>query len=280
MTLLCCFTVESANSRVQSFGLGQESFLGGFVMIVGQKLRSTLLVSVLTIGAIPAHAGIWDDPENLQVLPENISPEELGMTMRGFAQGTGSRCSACHVGKVEADLGTYEFELDDKEKKLKAREMIQLVQSINDQIAAVFPDTSEPLVKVTCATCHRGQAKPVMIEDMLAKTVAEDGVDEAIVEYRQLRQKYYGGYTYDFSERSLMRFAEDLAAQEELLASIRFLDLNIEYYPQSSRSYLQRGEVYAELGEISAARKNFTKALEIEPQSNWIRERLESLDQG
>ena len=74
----------------------------------------------LTAGGV-ASAGIFDDPQNLKVLPEDISTEELRQTMRGFAQGTGSRCSACHVGKVEADLSTYDFSIDDKEKKLKAR---------------------------------------------------------------------------------------------------------------------------------------------------------------
>ena len=58
-----------------------------------------------------AFAGTFDNPTNLKVLPENISPDELGQTMRGFAMGTGNRCSACHVGEVEADLSTYDFSL-------------------------------------------------------------------------------------------------------------------------------------------------------------------------
>ncbi len=104
---------------------------------------SKMATSTATIAAIisiyltttgTATAGIFDDPKNLEVLPEDISAEDLRQTMRGFAQGTGSRCSACHVGKIEADLSTYDFSIDDKEKKLKARKMIQLVRDINENI--------------------------------------------------------------------------------------------------------------------------------------------------
>ncbi len=249
-------------------------------MPLSQNVPYKCLALILIFGISPAYAGMWDDPKNLKVLPEDISPDELRMTMRGFAMGTGSRCSACHVGKVEADLNSYEFSLDDKENKLKAREMIQLVQDINQQLAASFPNAEEPLVQVTCATCHRGQARPVMIEDMLVNNLAERGLDQTIERYRELRDRYYGGYTYDFSERSLMRFAEQLAGEEQLDAAIVFLDLNLEYYPQSSRSYSLRGEVYAELGDRPAARSSFQKALEIEPDSGWIRGLLEALDQG
>lgn len=64
-------------------------------------------------------------------------------------------------------MSTYDFTLDDKNMIHKAREMITLVNDINEQIAAAFPDAVEPSVKVTCSTCHRGQAKPAMIEDVL-----------------------------------------------------------------------------------------------------------------
>ena len=168
---------------------------------------SRLFVALLLTSSV-AYAGLFDDPSNLEKLPKDISAAELRDTMRGFSQGTGSRCSGCHVGEVEADLSTYDFTLDDKEMKLKAREMIQLVNNINEQIAAALPHSTDP-VQVTCATCHRGQAKPEMIEDILGRTVAEEGLAAAIQKYRQLRLRYHGGYTFDFSERVLMRVAEN-----------------------------------------------------------------------
>ena len=237
-----------------------------------------LAVVLLLICSVPAQAGLFDDPSNLEVLPKDISSGELRDTMRGFSQGTGSRCYACHVGEVEADLSTYDFTLDDKEKKLKAREMIKLVGSINKQIAAAFPHTSEPPVQVTCATCHRGQAKPEMIEDILKQSVAEDGLEMGIEKYRQLRERYHGGYTFDFSERVLMGIAENYGVSGDFAKALGFVNLNLEFFPQSSRTYVLRAQVRAEIQDIEGAREDYQKALEIEPDSDFIKQQLDALD--
>ena len=41
---------------------------------------------------------VFADPKNLQVLPKDISSENLKNTMRGFSMGVGMRCETCHVG--------------------------------------------------------------------------------------------------------------------------------------------------------------------------------------
>ena len=233
--------------------------------------------SIILLFSVNASAGMFDDAKNLKVLPETTTAEELRVTMRAFSMGTGNRCSACHVGEVEADLSTYDFSLDDKEKKLKTRKMIELTREINATLARAFPDVESSLVTVTCATCHRGQSKPVMIEDLLNKTVAAYGIDKSIEQYRELRERYFGGYTYDFSERMLMRMVETFGANEQLDAALAYAALNLEYYPQSSRTYLLRGQIFAAKGDLDAARSDMEKALEIEPQSQWIRQQLDNL---
>lgn len=237
------------------------------------KAVLALFIVVSTV----ASADMFDDPKNLKVLPENISTDELRQTMRGFAMGTGNRCSACHVGEVEADLSTYDFSLDEKENKAKAREMIKLVAEINASLAKAFPESSD-LVQVTCATCHRGQSKPQMIEDVLAATLSDEGLEQTVAKYRELRERYYGGYTFDFSERMLMRFAEDLGAEENLPGALRIVNLNLEYFPESSRSYVLRAQVLTEQGDIDGARRDYGVALEMEPDSWWIREQLDKLN--
>ena len=237
------------------------------------------IISIYLTATGTASAGIFDDPKNLEVLPEYISAEDLRQTMRGFVHGTGSRCSGCHVGKVEADLNTYDFSLDDKEKKLTARKMIQLVRDINENISDLFPDSDEPLVTVTCATCHRGQAKPEMIEDVVLNTLHDEGLDESIAKYLELREQFYGSYTFDFRERVLARIAEILGAEENFTAALSFVNLNLEYFPESSRTYILRAQVLTELGDIDAARSDYETALEMLPDSGWIREQLDNLNQ-
>jgi tetratricopeptide (TPR) repeat protein len=239
---------------------------------------SRLCAALLLTASHSAYAGLFDDPSNLEVLPKDISAAELRDTMRGFSQGTGSRCSACHVGEVEADLSTYDFTLDDKDMKLKAREMIQLVSNINERISAAFPHSAEPPVQVTCATCHRGQAKPEMIEDVLTRTVTDEGLEMGIQKYRQLRERYHGGYTFDFSERVLMRIAENYGVSGDYDEALGFVNLNLEFFPESSRTYVLRAQVRTETLDIEGAREDYRKALEIEPNSEFIKRQLAALD--
>jgi tetratricopeptide (TPR) repeat protein len=234
--------------------------------------------SSIALVSVTAAGGIFDNAKNLQVLTENTTAEELRTTMRAFATGTGNRCSACHVGEVEADLSTYDFSLDDKEKKLTARKMIEMTRQINATLADAFPASRGALLTVTCETCHRGQSRPLMIQDILQETVAAEGLDKSIDKYRELRERYYGGFMYDFSERMLMRMAETFGADNQPDVALAFATLNLEYYPQSSRTYLLRGQLLAEQGEIEAARSDLKKALEIEPQSQWIRQQLDKLN--
>jgi tetratricopeptide (TPR) repeat protein len=247
---------------------------------MANRLAGLLALSIFLIVPIVSYAGTFDDPKNLKVLPKDISPDELRETMKGISQGLGARCSPCHVGKIETDLSTYDFSADDKDSKLKARKMLAMVRDINDHIADAFVDAPDPLVTVSCATCHRGQTKPVMLEDALAETLRKEGTEEAIASYRQLREQYYGGYTFDFSERVLMRFAENLAVANDLDSALSIIDLNLEFYPNSSRTYVLRAQVLIEKGDTVGARENYIEALTIEPESAWIRQQLDKLDAG
>ena len=237
----------------------------------------SLFLVMFTVAAT-AEAGMWDEPKNLKVLPEDISPDELRETMRGFATNTGSRCSHCHVGENEADLSTYDFSLDDKEKKKKARAMIRMVNDINSYLEESLGKPAAELVAVNCATCHRGQSKPEMIQDVLARSYDEGGIESAADKYRALRERYYGGYTFDFSEKALNILGERMANQEDLDGALAFLDLNLEYYPDSARTLVLKAQVLAAKGDKPAARENYLKAIELEPDNMWTKRLLEQLD--
>jgi len=241
--------------------------LGSFALLM-------LLVGLMS----PARAGMWDDPKNLEVLPEDISPEELRATMRGFAGNTGSRCSTCHVGKVESDLSTYDFSLDDKEKKLKARHMIRMVADINGYLEEKLGKPVAELVAVNCATCHRGQTKPEMLQDVLERSYREAGMEGAIAEYRELRDRYYGDYAFDFSARTLMVLAEILANVDDYEAALGFLDLNLEFNPESVRTLQYKARIQQEIGDKAAARESLLNAIELEPDNQWTHSLLERLD--
>lgn len=239
--------------------------------------RALPLIVLLTGTSVPARADIFDDPKNLDVLPKEISPAVLRDTMRSFATDTGSRCSTCHVGEDEQDLRTYDFSLDDKEKKRKAREMMLMVKTINERLDGIFENAPDERITVNCATCHHGQARPETIQAVLARVYREAGMEKATGEYRSLRERYYGGYTFDFSERALMILAEEMATNDDSVAALGFVDLNLQFYPQSSNSYVLQGRIFAADGNVPAARTSLTKALEIDPGNRWTQQMLSGL---
>ena len=240
-----------------------------------------LLLNLLLFPALPLQAqgaSLWEDPQNLEVLPENISPAELRATMMLFVRATGSRCSACHVGEVEADLSTYDFTLDDKRKKQRARDMLKMVATINRRIIEQAPVPEEVPVEVNCVTCHRGQAKPELIEDLLLREVEAEGVMSAMKRYRQLREGYFGSHTYDFSEASLVMVAETLASQARAEAALAFLSLNLEFHQHSIRTLITQAQVLARAGRPEEARQSLERALMVEPDNRWIQQMLERMD--
>ena len=96
---------------------------------------------------------------NLRVLPKDITRAQLTATMKGFAQGLGVRCEKCHVGEGP-DLSKFDFASDDKPAKAVARKMIQMQTILNAQVAAIGETAKPGAQKITCFTCHRGEAKP------------------------------------------------------------------------------------------------------------------------
>lgn len=243
-----------------------------------RPLCRILALGVLTLPAAPSLAGLWDDPQNLEELPRDISPDELRETMRSFATSTGSRCFTCHVGEVEADLSTYDFTLDDKEPKRKARHMIRMVNDINAYLASELGKPAADLVRVECATCHRGRPKPEMLDDVIEHAYREGGLRAALAEYRELRDRYYGDYAFDFSPRPMLMLAERLAANQDYDAAVRFLDLNMEFHPDSTRTLQVKAQVQAAAGDRDGARSSLLEALKIEPENAFSRQLLDRLD--
>jgi hypothetical protein len=102
--------------------------------------------------------GAQAPPQNLQILPKDIPRPELNAMMQSFARGLGVQCAYCHV--AEGRGGRNDFASDDKPQKKVARVMMQMVDHDNDMIAKGVGKAAADVVKVECATCHRGAAIP------------------------------------------------------------------------------------------------------------------------
>jgi len=207
---------------------------------------------------------IFANPQNLNVLPEDISSAKLSDTMKSFAMGLGVRCETCHVGEPGTPLETFDFESDEKDMKRKARVMITMVQEINGNLVAELNDIENAQrVEVRCVTCHRGLPQPKLIEDVLDEILADGGVDAVINEYNELRAEYYGSHSYDFSEFSLPMYVQELAAQDQAEAAISLARINTENFPESYYSFFVLGELYNLVAQTDAAIDSYRRAAEL-----------------
>jgi tetratricopeptide (TPR) repeat protein len=238
-----------------------------------------LLLALALPAATPAVAQIPEEYTNLEVLPQDITRERLSAIMRGFTEALDVRCSTCHVGEEGLPLETYDFAADDKATKLKAREMLRMVQAINGEYLANLPQRREPNVEVSCATCHRGVSRPEPIELVIENTMTNEDLDFAVERYRELREQYYGSAAYDFTDGPLAGLAQRLAANDATAAK-RILELNLEFNPESVRSFDLLGAIAEREGDNAAAIEYYRKALAIDPEDRRAQQRLQALGGG
>ena len=98
---------------------------------------------------------------NLQVLPADISKDELKRTMKLITRSLGTKCDHCHLTDVR------DFASDERREKVVAREMMRMVERINRELL-----TWEDAPEATCFMCHHGQHKPQRKPDGMVSTEA------------------------------------------------------------------------------------------------------------
>lgn len=250
-------------------------------------LLTTSVAALLTPATARAQGKFPPDSfTNLKVLPKNIDQRTLINTMRGFAVGLGVRCTYCHVAPHEdapgawVPLDSIAFAKDDKRTKRVARVMMHMVMHINDEHLHGVPDRPKPLLEVRCATCHRGVARPRLLDDDLTLTLADSGLDAAVRRYRDLRQRYYGSGSYDFREGVLTEVARDEARAGRPDNAIGLLNLNAEFNPQSAAIPAALGDAYLAKGDTVNALANYRTSLSRDSTFGPARFRIQQLTGG
>jgi tetratricopeptide (TPR) repeat protein len=242
-------------------------------------LVSTFLVTLLAPAAGWAQDWSWPErAENLQVLPKDISAEELRAVMRGYTRSLGVRCAYCHVGEEGQPLSAFDFVSDDNPKKEIARTMVRMLGVIRDSLQTIDP-SGPHRVEMSCQTCHRGRPRPTTLGEELREIHDEDGVDAAIAAYRDLRSRFYGRGSYDFGENTLNEFGYELL-EESPQDAIAIFRLNAELFPRSAGVWDSLAEGYLEAGDRERAVEYYEKSLELEPDNENAKEKLSELRGG
>ena len=102
----------------------------------------------------PGGRGPQPPPKNLQVLPKDLTIQQVTATMRRVAGALGVDCTHCHVSMTDRAS-------DDKPTKLIARKMFTMTLQLNEELKDVGTPAPAGEQKVTCYTCHRGALKPL-----------------------------------------------------------------------------------------------------------------------
>lgn len=116
-----------------------------------RKPAAVLISALLGMAQAPTPSVV--DSPNVTVLT-GLYAQQFQEEMNLIVQALGVNCMSCHV--------RGNFASEDKPDKQKARQMLEMTRTINKQF---FPDHKPKegesvLGRVTCYTCHKGEAVP------------------------------------------------------------------------------------------------------------------------
>jgi tetratricopeptide (TPR) repeat protein len=192
------------------------------------------------------------------------------MNMDEVARALGVRCDYCH----SAPRGSGQAE----PKKEVARAMMAMTRDLNAKVQEATGKPATETTRVECVTCHRGVAIPEPLAAIILRTMVEKGGAAAVEQYRDLRKKYYSRATYDFSEDALLEMAQRVV-QSRPDDAIALLRMNLEFNPQSAKTYSLIGFAYTRKVDDASAITNLEKSLELDPTDGMVRGRLEQLQE-
>jgi hypothetical protein len=212
---------------------------------------------------------------NLQIIPKDTPRPQVLATMQAFTQSLGVQCSYCHV--QEGRGGRNDFASDEKPTKKAARGMMVLAREINGKLPEAIGKPAAETTRVGCATCHRGVPIPKQITDIVTDAAASAGAAAGLARYKELREKFYGGQSYDFSEGSLVAIAQRANAAGKRDDALAYLNANLEYFPKSARTYQVIAAVKNANGDKPGAIAALEKAVELDPNNMQAKTQLEGL---
>lgn len=250
------------------------------VLRSGHRLIPVSYLVVLCAAAPAVAAQIPTEFRNLRVVPKDISRDSLLLLMRSFSFATGLRCEGCHVLGPNDSFEGARFDLDDRQNKRKARVMLEMVNTINEELLARLPERDSPPLAVECKTCHRGAARPHLLRTELRQIVLDEGIEAAVARYRLLREQGTLLGRYDFGEWEMNELARQLAAEGNTAAAVAMLELNEEFHARSASIPAELGPLLERLGRTDQAIAAYRRALERNPDHRASRERLQALTGG
>ena len=137
--------VTSSQSRIQQ---PANHVAGNLKKFEGQLILSSFFRGPNFQQAASGEKTVEQVQKNIQIL-KGMPASQLQPVMNYISTSLGVKCDFCHVNQD----GNWNFAADEKPHKATAREMMQMVLSVNKT-------TFKGATEVTCYTCHRGRSHP------------------------------------------------------------------------------------------------------------------------
>jgi tetratricopeptide (TPR) repeat protein len=199
-----------------------------------------------------------------------VAAQAQTMNMQEVSQALGVRCDYCHSAPRGSD--------QPEPKKDIARAMMAMTRDLNNKVQEATGKPANAATRVECVTCHRGVAIPQPLAALILRTIADKGGAAAVDQYRDLRKQYYSRATYDFSEDALLEMVQRVV-QGRPDDAIALLRMNLEFNPQSAKTYALLGFAYTRKVDDASAITNLQKSLELDPTNAMVRGQLEQLQE-
>jgi len=243
------------------------------------NIWSFILISFLSVLTLTAQ-NKWEWPEhptNIKVLPNDLTASQLRDAMIAFTHGLGVRCNYCHKGEEGKPFTEWDFASDEKPNKGRAREMLRMLNSIDEHLSKIKP-SGDKRVNVVCYTCHHGRPRPMTLNEELDEAYRKNGYQMAIAHLSELKDKYYGRGVYNFEDDGvLVDFGNNLLDSNKTDEALKAFHLNIEKFPKSSRAWSALAAAQMKMDNKEEAIKSFEKALELDPRNRFAKGMLEKL---
>jgi len=118
-----------------------------------------------------------------------------------------------------------------------------------------------------------------VVRRRLQAKMRDEGVQETIAEYRQLKRHYP---EEAFTESLLNALGYQLLVQERFADAIAIFKLNVHEYPDAFNPHDSLGEAYMRAGEVESAIEHYERSIELNPDNSnghqmlkRLREKLE-----
>lgn len=118
------------------------------------------------------------------------------------------------------------------------------------------------------------EVKP-SIRVKLDEVIKENGLDEGIKAYRELKSN--NSNDYEFGETELARLGSQYLAAGQSEKAIAILELNVEAYPESAVVFNSLADAHQELGNKEQAIENYKKSLSLNPGNQNASDKLKEL---